>query len=346
MEKWLVTGVSGCGRIEFLNDIAKFSSSKGKKVAIHDVGELISKECINKKVPLSDNKILDIDNNLLKTLRSLALKEIEISILKEKDIDLHLIGVHALFPWKGRLIPGISYSDIKNIQPDGILNIVDNVNRIHQKNQKNQKWDTTTLPDLKQTQEWMLEEEFVSQIISDVMDKPMYLIAKDHRIENIHDMFFTKKKKIYLSYPITAVKTEQPDLLEKIQGPILEELEKLFIVFNPLAIKDMSLISDEKSSDIPDTINELDSRAQSLIKSRTIERDYRFIDQSDAVVVFYETEKVSPGVLAEIFYAHRNQKPVFVVFKYSKSPFLEDAVTSFTKDIDSMMPLLKEFAKK
>jgi hypothetical protein len=36
----------------------------------------------------------------------------------------------------------------------------------------------------------------------------------------------------------------------------------------------------------------------SFYHKRTIERDYRFIDQSDVVVVLYMTEKVSPGVLA------------------------------------------------
>jgi hypothetical protein len=44
---------------------------------------------------------------------------------------------------------------------------------------------------------------------------------------------------VYLSYPITEIREENPELLEKIQGPILQRLEKLFVVFNPLSIQDM-----------------------------------------------------------------------------------------------------------
>jgi nucleoside 2-deoxyribosyltransferase len=150
---------------------------------------------------------------------------------------------------------------------------------------------------------------------------------------------------ICLSYPITAVRDSEPELLKQIQGPVLEQLEKMFIVFNPLTIKDMTLLSEDIKEDIPELLKELSPLAKELIKSRTIERDYRFIDQLDAVVVFYMTEKTSPGVLSEIYYAHKNQKPVYMVFPFLKSPFLEDAITYIEQDIDKMMDILEMFSK-
>lgn len=119
----------------------------------------------------------------------------------------------------------------------------------------------------------------------------------------------------------------------------------MFIVFNPLDITDMRLTYKDAKKDIPELVSEIDPKSIELIKKRTIERDFQFIDQSDAVVVFYLTDKVSPGVLAEIYYAHRNQKPVFLVFPYGKSPFVEDAVTKIADKIEDIMQSLHEFSR-
>ncbi len=174
----------------------------------------------------------------------------------------------------------------------------------------------------------------MTEILADVIGKPMFIVPRTHHLNNLADLFFTNKKKIYLSYPITAVRESDPELLARIQGPVLADLEKLFVVFNPLDIKDMPLTY----------IKDLTLHEKELIKKRTIERDFQFIDQSDAVVVMYFTDKVSPGVLAEIYYAHRNQKPVFMVFPGGKSPFIEDATTFMADTLEELMVQLREFA--
>jgi len=75
-----------------------------------------------------------------------------------------------------------------------------------------------------------------------------------------------------------------------------------------------------------------------------VERDYQFIDQSDAIAVLYATGQASPGVISEISYAHRNAKKVFVYFQGNKSPFLEDAATYITDSIEDLFSRLAEFA--
>ncbi len=343
MEKWIITGISGCGRIEKLNEIKSIGETMGKKICVHDVGDLIFNECKKRNIPISDNRILDMDQNQLKLLRTLAIKTVENEILKSKDIDLHLIGTHATFRWKNRLIPGISYQDVLDIKPNGFMNIVQNVQEIFTCNKKNPKWEDQNLPDIDETQNWLMEEEFVTEVLSSVMNVPMYIVARDHKNQNLLDLFFTTKKKIYLSYPITAVRDSAPELLDKIQGSILTELEKLFIVFNPLTIKDISFAN--KLDDMPELLHQLTHKSKEMLKTRTIERDFQFIDQSDAVVVFYLTDKVSPGVLAEIFYAHRNQKPVFMVYQEKTSPFIEDVTTCIVNNLDEVMEKLKIFAE-
>jgi adenylate kinase/nucleoside 2-deoxyribosyltransferase len=345
MQKWIVNGISGCGRIELLNELKAFGDRNGKKICVHDVGELIFRESKRLHIPVTDERILDMDLNQLNLLRTLAIRDVESEILKHNDIDLHLIGTHATFRWKSRLIPGISYQDILEIKPNGFINVIHNVKQIFECNQKNKKWDSLTLPGLEETQSWLMEEEFITEVLANVINVPMYNVARDHKIENLSDLFFSQKKKIYLSYPITAIQEAHPDLLEQVQGPILSELEELFIVFNPLTIQDMTLADPKAGEKMPELINQLTPEAKEMIKKRTIERDFQFIDQSDAIVVFYLTDKLSPGVLAEIFYAHRNQKPVFMVFAEKKSPFIEEVTTVIEPTKELLMERLREFAK-
>lgn len=344
MKKWVCTGISGSGRIELLEELAAYAKTHGRDVVVHDVGALIKQECLRNRMPFTDERILDLDQNLLRSLRSAALKEANILILKKPDADLHLIGVHGTFRWKHRIIPGMSYSDLLEIQPDGFLNVVDDVKTIVSINGRNPKWDAETLPSLEETQEWMLEEEFVTEVLADVTERPVYIVARRHTISNLADLFFSDKKRIYLSYPITAVQKDEPELLTRIEGPILRDLEQLFVVFNPLAIKDMSLANQQTNGDLPTSVRAITLKAKEIIKARTIERDFQFIDQADGVVVFYLTERLSPGVLSEILYAHRNQKPVFMAFPGARSPFLEDIATVIEPDVDSLMSVLGDWA--
>lgn len=347
MKQWIITGISGSGRIELLNELKEYAAIKGKNISVHDIGKIIYDEAERLDIQLSDNRVLDIDKNLLSTLRENALKEVEILGLKTPDVDVHLIGIHTTFRWKHRIIEGMSFRNLSRFEIKGFINVVDDVESVYQINSINKKWDKDTLPNSEETQNWLIEEEFVTKVISDFFEKPFYIIARKHKISNLFDLFFTKKKKIYLSYPITAIKDTNPELLQKIQSEYLEELENLFVVFNPLNIKDMSLTYGEKTIqllDSPESVAEITEKAKEIIKSRTVERDFRFIDQSDATVVIYPTDKVSPGVLAEIIYSHNNQKPVFVYFSGSRSPFLEHYATYMTSDFSDLMNNLTDFS--
>jgi adenylate kinase/nucleoside 2-deoxyribosyltransferase len=344
MQKWIVTGVSGSGRIELLQELKTHSEQIGKKVVVHDVGAMIEEECSKHRIKYSDKHVLNLDRNLLKVLRTAALKEANLRIIKMADVDMHFIGVHATFRWKSRLIPGMSFQDVLEIKPDGLLNIINDIKSIYETNSRNPKWDERTIPNPEETQYWMMEEEFVTEVIGEVINKPMYLVARKHNIDNLSDLFFSNKKKIYLSYPITAVRKENPELLMRIQSSILKDLEKLFVVFDPLTIKDIGDMDRHFNGELPASLIEFDHKAKGIIKARTIERDFQFIDQSDAVAVFYMTEKLSPGVLSEIAYAHRTAKPVFMVFPYQASPFIEDMTTAIYKTPEELMDRLRVFS--
>jgi len=336
MAIWVATGVSGSGRRELLDALAEEARSAGQRVAAHDVGELLRRECRRIGLPFDDQRILNVDRRLLESLRSSALRQAQLQIVQSPSDTLHFVGVHAVFRWKHRIIPGISYGDLAELNPAGLLNIVDDLATVCSTNRSNPKWTPDSLPSYTETQDWMMEEELVTETLGDVLGKPVFLVSRRHRIPNLLDLFFTPKKRIYLSYPITAIRKDNPKLLNEIQGPILKKLEELFVVFDPLAIKDMALVSRAES---------LTRDARQMVKARTIDRDFQFIEQADGIVVFYMTDKLSPGVIAEIQYAHRHQKPVFVAIPGDRSPFLEDVATRIAPTLDALMPTLRRWAR-
>lgn len=323
MEKWIVTGISGCGRIEMLEELTTFAQLKGKVVKAHDMGKLIRDVGDTMRPRVKEKNILEIDQNLLSAMRHSSLQHIKGSIKHNVAIDLHLIGVHATFLWKHRLIPGFSFQELLGFKPDGFINLVENVTINTEALIKNPNWGENQIPTTDGLQYWMMVEEYIAEQLADVSDKLMYLVATQHNISNFYDLFFSKKKKIYLSYPITEIEKADPSLLEKIQDTYLKALEKLFVVFNPLTIQDMRLTDTSKLDKLPSIKNRITPKSLEMIKKRTIERDFQFIDQSDAIVVIYLTDKSSPGVMAEMDYGHRHQKPIYCVYPARKSPFLE-----------------------
>ena len=80
-----------------------------------------------------------------------------------------------------------------------------------------------------------------------------------------------------------------------------------------------------------------------MIDSRTVTRDYRFITQSDAVVVLYPTDKLSSGVAAEMSFAYNHQIPVYMYYKEAISPFLEEKAIIY-KSPEELFNALDYFA--
>ena len=340
---WLITGVSGCGWKELLNEMKEKAAHycPDREIYTYDVGYYMEKECERLNISISKQDILDVDENLLETIRSLAFKEVLGKIKSHADENaLTFIGVHAVFQWKNRLIPGVSYYDLGDpeLNLSGVINVIDDINTIISNNEVNPIRIKARALSPVETQRWMQEEELLSKTIADIKKCPFYIIARKHDVRNLLDFFLGEKKKVYLSYPITAIRGDDPSKLELFQKNTLPALYEHFVVYNPLTISDLGNISKFKEDENYEKITD-------LVNVRTIQRDFRFIDQSNAVIVYYDTEKNSPGVFAEIYYAYRTGKPVFIFFPYKVSPFLQEAVTSIDDNLDSFMARLEDFAK-
>lgn len=266
-------------------------------------------------------KVLDSDPAVL----SLAQRTTFYEIAQRAEAYEHaVIGLHASFRWRGRLIEGFSFKDIKILPPDRLINVVDNITNISERMAQSAQWAGMGKAALNV---WLDEEEFLTRQLGNLIEKPHYTVARQHDLENFYQLLFSPKPKFYLSYPITLLK-ETPEEIQKIRE-LCKKLQHSFIVFDPLIVKDIALVpSSEDESDgtrrVPTTMSEMDADVIEQIKTRTISRDYQFVHQSDFVVVIYPTDKLSPGVLSEMNYASRYNKPVYAVYIGTRSIFFEN----------------------
>jgi len=156
-----------------------------------------------------------------------------------------------------------------------------------------------------------------------------------------------------VAYPITLLK-DKPELVKEVEA-LIERLRRQFIVFNPMSVQDIEwaekkfqlpseLVSAMGTTPFPD----VSKTGWKCIDDQTVARDYQLIDQSDMVVVYYKTNGppalpiMSFGVLSEMMHAYTNNKPVYALFPYGRSPFFKYYCTEAFPDLDSLLGFLSQ----
>ncbi|MCZ6678978.1 MAG: hypothetical protein O7E52_17230 [Candidatus Poribacteria bacterium] len=335
----ICTGISCSGRKELMEDFESVCSDKGIRVGFFNVGDFMKRAAAASGVRFTE-KVLDSDLAVLSLARRSAFYEIA---NLAHEYDYAFIGLHACFRWRGVLVEGMSFRDIESFPADVFINVVDNLADIVHRMQNNPQWAGMRRDEINV---WLDEEEFLTKQLANLKGKPHYTVARQHNLDNFYDLLFSEKQKFYLSYPITLLR-EAPDQIESIRSFGLKML-KDFIVFDPLYIKDMELVKsaeaaqkDANGGNIT-TISGIDRNLSEQIKTRTISRDYQFIHQSDFVVVIYPTDKLSPGVLSEMNFASRYNKPVYAVYSHQRSLFFENLCEQIFGTVEELEAFLKD----
>lgn len=332
------TGISCSGRKELIKDFEVLCVQRELNIGFFNVGEYMHRVAADSRVHFTQ-KVLDSDPAVLSLARRTAFYEIA---RDAKEFEHAIIGLHACFRWRGSLLEGFSFKDIEILPPDLFINVVDNIADIYARMEKSVQWAGIQKTALNV---WLDEEEFLTRQLANHIEKPHYTVARQHLLTNFSELLFSDKPKFYLSYPITLLK-DTPAEIEKIRE-VGNQLSNSFIVFDPLAIKDMALVTKSKDPgdemlNVPENMSELDDDVIEQIKTRTISRDYQFIHQSDFVVVIYPTDKLSPGVLSEMNYASRHNKPVYAVYNETRSIFFENLCDKIFDTFEELDDFLKE----
>lgn len=327
------TGISCSKRKELMQDFLVLCKAKGMDVGFFNVGDFMERAAAESGVKFTE-KVLDSDPAVLALARRSALYEIA-NFAKEHEHAF--IGLHACFRWRGILVGGINFRTMLDFPADVFVNVVDDLEGISKRMSKNPQW---TGMHKNEINVWIDEEGFLTEQLADLKSKPYYVVSRQHDLENLYHLLFSSQKKFYLSYPITLLR-DTPEKIEEIRS-FGTEIQDDFIVFDPLYIKDMELVRSIEVSDTDAKISDLDQSLIERIKARTVSRDYQFIRQSDFVVVLYPTDKLSPGVLSEMNFASRYNKPVYAVYTYARSPFFENLCEQIFDSIDELRDFLNK----
>ncbi|OYT61851.1 MAG: hypothetical protein B6U69_02815 [Thermofilum sp. ex4484_15] len=351
--KVVCTGISGSGRVEYLNKVITASRKEGKPLELMNIGEMMFEAAKRLGREIKEEKILDIPQPTLDWLRAAVFEQVLRRIYSNEGRD-YIISTHAAFRWKKYLLPAFDFFYLNELSPDIYVTIIDDIFSIKYRLESNPQWKGRL--NLREIAIWQDEEVFITKMLASYQRRPHYIIALREPGETLYDIMYSDKRKAYLSFPITHVKAIE-DHLKGVRR-FKEELRKYFVVFDPMTINDMERLYKVKEAcekGVDKVTLEVDGgelkvdvkevlEAEEDIKSQTVRRDYLLIDQSDVVVVYYPVAVMSPGVLAEMIYGFSNNKDVYVIFTGSKgkSPFFEYYATKIFSSVDEFFNYIVE----
>jgi len=356
----IATGITGSGRADYIRKVKKYAEDMGKEIDVIDIGPRMFRKAEQLRVSIPENKILDLDPLALGFLRATIFEEVlsDIDEYKKDDRDL-IISLHASFRWRKVLLPAFDFYYLRKLEPDFYVTIINTVYRIRESMYlKNDIKHWLERLSLKELLIWQDEEIFTTKIVADFQGVPHYIISGADTpytlYKIIYDVEKAKKenrkpaKKAYLSYPMTMIRKNVDITSDK--DALVEKLrENNVVVFDPAMVEDMILVellnetADEKikppDAEVPIPRQEVEEAKQYIIE-QTVIRDYRLIDQSDFVVVFYPVTELSAGVLSEMIYAFTHQKDVYAFFPHKISPFFKYYSTKVFEDISELVSFI------
>jgi len=341
------TGISGSERSDYVREAVGECRKDGRPCRAVDIGELLKEVPPHLQVQPDPTALLDGNEAVLKLQRAYALKLAEERIEQAEEGELTIVSTHACFMRRGRLQSGLDMAMIKStFAPlvDMYATVVDNCHDVWQRLQNRAQWRGYL--SFFEVAIWRATEMAMTKMLADYESKPYYVLCRGDPAQALPLLASEPRApSIYLSYPITAIKESEPELLKEAEKLADNLRDRGFVVFNPLSIKDVQISqgSAEQESQISD---EDALAARKYLDSQTVSRDLQLIDQADMVVVYYPTQKMSAGVFAEMAHARDTRKPLFLCsfpgIAGNSSPFLGIFYTLAFADPPEMLSSLSE----
>jgi adenylate kinase len=352
----VVTGMVGIDKKSYLKKFCQFATERGKGVLLCNVGEMMYAEAPD----IPGGKILDIPMRRLSWLRRSVFKD----IIGKAQTDPNLIvNTHATFRWRHGLFPAVDFDQMREINADIYICIIDGVAALHSRLSDEHAKEHT----LKDLIVWREEELIGTEMLRDGIDqtKPFYCLARGAEKETIETfyklLFEDGTKKTYLSFPMTLV-TEMEEVKKEINH-FRGLMKEYFICFDPGDLEETYLplyakkAIQEGSGYIEVTMMSKPCRLdleqvlqiERDINSQTYARDFLLIDQSDMIISFIPTlsdgrPAVSSGVERELQHAHEAAKEVYVIWtaKHDPSVFVTQTATNVFGDMEGALEFFKK----
>jgi len=310
------SGVAKSGRDKLQEGFLEICKKNGKTTRVFNIGDMMFEKAKKIGLNIEFAKILEIPESTLKSLRSAVFEEIINSKLKE---DVILINSHSSFWWKNGPMHAFELHYLKLLKPDVYVTVVDDPTKIIKRIEEDKHWGKGVIS-LEELAIWQELEVYTTEILAELQGKKHFVVYSFFDPKHFFDLLFSKKKIAYISFPITHISKQSKQKLEE----FLKEISKFVTPIIPAELKQSKK-------------EKLNKKIIALLNNQLVRRDFRFIKQSDFVIVYLPELIYSSGVDAEINYAHSINKKIFIVFPKKKvSPFVNyyaDKVFYSTKEL-------------
>ena len=342
----IVTGQIGMDKKNYLHAVVQLAGQRGETVQTYHVGDMMYAEAPDVK----PGRILDLPLQRLNALRRSAMKDIISDSAGRKNI---IVNTHATFRWRHGLFAAFDFDQIRKLEPDLCVCLVDNIEVVHHRLHREHASDAT----LKDLMVWREEEIMATELLAKALGQPNnFAILSRGRLIETHETCFRlvcrpQMRKVYPSFPMSHV-VGMPEVLAEIDAFRTRIAEK-FIAFDPGDVDEKLLLeraiaSAREGKDFieVETGNYAGKATSFLVSVKQIldiagdidgqiyTRDFKLIDQSDMIVSYIPELRdgipgLSSGVERELQHAFEHGKEVYVVWKpqRSPSPFITETAT-------------------
>lgn len=328
----VVTGMVGINKKSYLENVCRLSRQNGKEVVLYNVGDMMYAEAPD----IAAGKILDIPLKRLSSLRRSIFKDIIAKTNKTPNV---IVNTHATFRWRHGLFPAVDFDQMRQLGADMYVCLIDGVVPLHSRLADEHDTEHTLKDLIVWREEEIIGTEMLCKGIDDKM--PFYCFARGADEETVETfyrlMFETKRKRAYLSFPMTQV-VDIPDVRKEIDD-FRREMKRYFTCFDPADLEEAYLpIYAKKARARGETNVEVTAMNKTItldlaeleqierdINSQIYARDFLLIDQADMIISFIPTlaggrAAISSGVERELQHAHEAAKQVYVIWTAKRDP--------------------------
>ena len=339
--KIVVTGQVGLDKKPFLDRLVSAARAEGFELAVAHVGKHMYAEAPD----VAPGRILDLPLSRLTSLRRSVFKDILAQAAKGGHI---LVNTHATFRWRHGLFYGFDYDQMKALDAELYIVLVDNIDRVQFHLARDGHTDHTLKDLMVWREEEMLATELLSQIVRGHGCFYIMSVGTDESVVQamVNLIFRPHMKKAYLSFPMSHVAGDAA-ILSQIET-FRREMKRLFTCFDPGDVEEKYLanlaleavrdgvrvveVGPPGAKAVLEVSQLLDIVAD--IDGQIYARDFKLIDQADMIVSMVPQlagggPAISSGVERELQHAHEAAKEVFVIWlpQANPSPFITETAT-------------------
>ena len=344
----VLTGQVGLDKQPYADLVGRIAREEGFDCGVCHVGKMMYAEAPD----VAPGRILDLPLGRLQSLRRAVFKDI-LGVCRDKP---HVVvNTHATFRWKHGLFCAFDFDQMKALNADLYVTLVDNVDRVHWRLQR----DGHSNHSLKDIMVWREEEILATELLSQVVagHGRFYIAAHGEPEQTARALvrlaFRPQMRKVYLSFPMSHV-MDLPDLLSEIEA-FRTRMKQYFVCFDPGDLEEKYLCQaalqaaarGEKTLQIGSVGEKVTVETAELlsiisdIDGQIYARDFKLIDQADMIISLIPElpngkPGLSSGVERELQHAHEATREAFVIWlpKAEPSPFVTETATRIFRNCD------------